>query len=149
MNTRETLAAEDEDDLAVIAARLQDAVARVKDFAWLPKSRRFAGVFNRFKWEEATKRRSGNLRIRSGLHFEGVVSVKAHKLNRDNPNAVLSLLTIGFTRRGPEDPGGTVELVFAGGGSIRLEVEYLEAALSDLSGEWAARGRPVHADDEG
>jgi hypothetical protein len=32
-----TLAAEDADDLEIISARLQDAVARVKDLVWLPK----------------------------------------------------------------------------------------------------------------
>jgi len=145
MSNRETLAAEDEDDLAIISARLQDAVARVKDLAWLPKSRRFAGVFNRFKWEDAEKSRTQNLRIRTGLHFEGVQSAKMRDIQRGNPNAVLSLLDISFARRATEDPGGIVELVFAGGGSIRLEVEYLEAGLTDLTGEWAARGRPAHS----
>jgi len=37
-----------------------------------------------------------------------------------------------------------VELVFADGGAIMLEVECLDAALSDVSGEWAALGRPAH-----
>jgi len=145
MSDRETLTAEDADDLAVISARLQDAVTRVKDLAWLPRSRRFAGVFNRFKWEDAEKSRTQNLRVRSGLHFEGVQSAKMRGIQRSNPNAVLSLLDVSFAKRGAEDPGGAVELVFAGGGSIRLEVEYLEAGLTDLTGEWAARGRPAHS----
>ena len=50
-----TIAAEDADDLEIISAQLQDAVARVKDLVYLPKSRRFAAVFNRFKWEDAEK----------------------------------------------------------------------------------------------
>ena len=43
-------------------------------------------------------------------------------------------------------PGGEVELVFSGGGALKLEVECIDAGLSDLGGEWAALGRPRHED---
>jgi Protein of unknown function (DUF2948) len=137
-----TLAAEDAADLEVISARLQDAVAQVKDLVYLPKKRRFAALFNRFQWESEAKK--GDLRVRAGLHFEGVLSVKALKLKRDIPDAVVELLAIRFEPKGGEDPGGTVELVFAGGGAMRLEVECIDAGLTDMSGAWAARGRPEH-----
>jgi hypothetical protein len=116
----------------------------MKDLVYLPKKRRFAAVFNRFQWE--TDERKGDLRIRSGLHFEGVLSVKSHMLKRGAPEAVVELLAIRFEPKGGEDPGGTVELVFAGGGALRLEVEVLEAALTDIGTVWAARGRPHHED---
>lgn len=141
---RETLAAQDADDLAVISARLQDAVARVGDIVWLPKARRFAALVNRFKWEAAEARKSDNLRVRAGLHFDGVLAVRSHNMLRGTPDAVVSLLAIRFTPKGGEDPGGVIDLVFAGGGAIRLEVECIDAGLSDVSGEWAARGRPEH-----
>jgi hypothetical protein len=137
-----TLAAEDAEDLDIISARLQDAVAPLKDLVWLPKSRRFAALFNRFKWEDG--RTKTNLRVRSLLHFDDVLSAQSKGLKRGAPDAVVSLLAIRFTPKGAEDPGGTVELVFAGGGSIRLEVECIDAGLSDVSGDWAARGRPDH-----
>ncbi len=142
MTSNMTLAAEDADDLEVISARLQDAVGRMKDLVYLPRKRRFAALFNRFQWETPAKR--GDLRIRSGLHFEGVLSVKSQKMKRGAPDAVVELLAIRFTAKGGEDPGGTVELVFAGGGTIKLEVECLDAGLTDVSGAWAARGRPEH-----
>ena len=144
---REILAAEDAEDLQIISAKLQDAVARVGDLVWLPKVRRFAALFNRFKWEAADPRRRDNLRVRSGLYFDGVLKAKSHKIMRGDPEAVLSLLAIKFTMKGAEDPGGTVELIFAGGGTIQLEVEALDAGLSDVSGEWAALGRPDHDTD--
>lgn len=137
-----TLAAEDGEDLDIISARLQDAVAPLKDLVWLPKSRRFAALFNRFKWEDGDAKT--NLRVRSLLHFDDVLSAQSRGLKRGAPDAVVSLLAIRFTPKGAEDPGGTVELVFAGGGSIRLEVECIDAGLSDVSGDWAARGRPDH-----
>jgi hypothetical protein len=136
-----TLAAEDMEDLEIISARLQDAVAQVKDLVWLPKSRRFAAIFNRFKWEDA---RGGDLRVRARLHFDDVLSVKSQNIRRDTRDAVVSLLAIRFVPKGEGDPAGTVELVFAGGASIRIDVECIDAGLTDVSGEWAARGRPDH-----
>ena len=142
-----TLAAEDAEDLEIISARLQDAVAKVKDLVYLPKSQRFAALFNRFVWEKAGGR-AGDTRVRAGLTFAHVQSVKAQNLRHDAPEAVVSLLAIRFTPKGGpsgnEDPGGEVELVFSGGGSIRFKVEYIEAELTDISGEWAALGRPAH-----
>ena len=145
MTSRElTLAAEDAEDLEIISARLQDAVAQVKDLVWLPKSGRFAGLFNRFKWETSSRKRGGDLRVRARLHFDHVRSVKSHNVRRDVPDAVLALLAVRFTPDGAGDPAGTVELVFAGGSPIRLDVECIDAGLADVSGEWAARGRPNH-----
>jgi hypothetical protein len=142
--TREVLAAEDADDLNVISARLQDAVGQVGDLVWLPKARRFAALFNRFKWEAPNARE--NLRVRAGLHFDSVLSVKSQNIIRGDKRAVLSLLAIEFKPAGGEDPGGEIELVFAGGGSIKLAVECIDAGLVDVSGEWAAIARPDHED---
>lgn len=141
---REVLAAQDADDLKVISAKLQDAVAQVGDLVWLPKARRFAALFNRFKWEQPGTRE--NLRVRSGLHFDSVLSVQSQKIMRGDKRAILSLLDIAFTPASGEDPGGEIELVFAGGGSIKLKVECIDAGLADVGGEWAAIARPDHED---
>jgi hypothetical protein len=137
-----TLAAEDAEDLEVISARLQDAVAPLKELVYLPKKRRFAALFNRFKWED--KHARANLRVRSVLHFDGVLSVKSKGLKHGAPDAVVSLLAIRFTPKGGEDPGGEVELVFSAGGAMKLTVECIDAGLADVGGDWAARGRPAH-----
>jgi hypothetical protein len=135
------LAAADAEDLEVLSARLQDATAKLKDIAWLPRQRRFAALFNRFRWEEV---REANTRVRAGLHFDGVLSVKSQNMKRGAPEAVVSLLTITFAPKAGEDPGGVVELIFAGGGVIRLHVESIDAELTDLTGPWAAIARPKH-----
>lgn len=144
MTTGPVLAAQDAEDLEVISACLQDAVAKVGDLKYLPKTRRFAAVVNRFQWENGKR---GDLRVRSGLHFDGVLSVKSKNIKMGAPEAVLSLLTVRFTPNTEDDPAGTVELTFSGGGAIQLEVECLDAALADLTGPWAARGRPNHAEE--
>ncbi len=133
------LAAEDAEDLEVISARLQDAVAQLGDFAYLPKKRRFVGVLNRFKWEE-----SGEVRTRARLHFDGVLGVKSRNLRQNAGDAVVSLLAIRYTPKGADDPAGAIDLLFSGDGVIQLAVECIDAGLADVGGEWAARGRPQH-----
>jgi Protein of unknown function (DUF2948) len=143
------LVAADSEDLEILSARLQDAAAKLKDIAWLPKQRRFAALFNRFRWEDAKGKGS---RVRAGLHFASVLKVESQNIKRGAPDAVVSLLAIKFTpnprnEAGVEesaDPGGVIELLLAGGGGFRLTVECIDAELSDLTGPWEARARPRH-----
>jgi hypothetical protein len=143
------LAAHDMEDLQVLSATVQDAVTRVGDMAYQRRHRRFALMVNRFVWEEAErkKRRGPYQRVRAGLHFDGVLAVKAHRIAMDRPDGVLSLLAISFEAANPEDaedPSGAITLIFSGGAMVRLEVECIDAHLKDLSGPWRAAGKPVH-----
>lgn len=137
--SRLKLAAVDAEDLGVISARLQDAVAKLKDVTWLPKKRRFAAVVNRLQWEKG-----GKTRVRAGLHFDGVLKVQSQKVKLGAREAVVSLLALNFRPNGGEDPGGVIELVLAGGGAFRLTVECIDAELVDMGVGWAARGTPDH-----
>ncbi len=137
-----TLAAEDAEDLEIISARLQDAVAAAEGPGLAAEEPALRGAAQPL--QVGGRRAKTDLRTRSLLHFDDVLSAQSRGLKRGAPDAVVSLLAIRFTPKGAEDPGGTVELVFAGGGSIRLEVECIDAGLSDVSGDWAARGRPDH-----
>ncbi len=148
------LAAADAEDLEIISARLQDATAKLKDVAWLPRQRRFAMLLNRYRWEDS-KGEKGT-RVRAGLNFGSVLKVESQYIKQGLPEAVVSLLAIKFTpnrsgesagedgRDPASDPGGVIELLLAGGGAFRLSVECIDAELSDLTGPWEARGRPDH-----
>ncbi|MGE0231271.1 MAG: DUF2948 family protein [Flavobacteriaceae bacterium] len=138
------LIALDAEDLDVVAAHLQDAVVRVGDLAFLPKQRRFAGLFNRFAWETASA--GTPERRRSALRIEQVTAVRRAGITQQRPDAVLNLLSLRFTPG--KSPGGAIDMAFSGGGTIRLEVECVEVALGDLGGAWAARAVPDH-DGEG
>ena len=139
--SRLRLIAHDEEDLKILSAHLQDAVVKMGEIAYLPQSRRFAMVLNRYCWEENAVKRAG-LRMRAGLHFDGVLKVQVQNLRQDAPDAVLELLAVAFT---PGAEGaGSIALSFAGGGKIRLEVECIDAALTDLAGPWPAAARPEH-----
>ena len=135
------LAAQDAEDITILSARLQDAVGQLGDFAWLPKQHRFAGVVNRLQWEDG-----GKTRVRAGLHFDGVRGVQTKNVKLGAKGAVISILTLKFTSAAVDDPAGVIEIVLAGGGAIRLEVECIAAELADLTQPWAARATPDHGD---
>ena len=136
------LIAEDEEDLAIISAHLQDAVIRIGDIAYLPKSRRFAAFLNRYCWEGCPDGAVGE-RTRTGLHFNNVLKVKATNVRQNDPDALAELLALSF--HGTNGGAGHVDLMLAGGGCIRLEVEAIDATLRDISEHWPARARPDHA----
>lgn len=133
------LLAQDAEDLAVISAALQDAVARIGDIAFEPAGRRLTVAFNRYRWEAAGKTRE---RVRAGLQVGGVLGVKSRKLRRDAKQAVVELLTLAFEPA--EAPGGTVVFTFAGGGDLRVEVECLDVVLADVSTPWPTPRAPAH-----
>jgi len=135
------LLAEDADDLAVISAALQDAVAKVGDIGWEPAGRRLTVGFNRFRWEAEGGRGE---RVRTGLQLGGVLGIRSLKLRRDARDAVLELLSLGFEPG--EAPGGEIVFTFAGGGELRASVECVDVALADVSAPWPTPRRPAHKD---
>ena len=147
------LTAEDIEDLAVISACLQDAVTRQSDMSYRPREHRFAVVFNRYRWERETvtesddaKPRQRHQRIRTGVHFDGCLGVKTKGLDGVASDEVLSLLAIECESQA--EGVAEVQLVFAGGATIRMYLECIDCHLSDLSEPWEARGRPDHPLDE-
>lgn len=133
------------EDLEIVSAHVQDAVLKVKDLVFLPKERRFALAMNRFDWDH----NGGGSRQRrqAVLHFERVEMVRHKRIRRDAPDAVLNLLAVTFK---PTDaPAGTISLVFSGNGEIQLDVECIEARLSDLGSAWKTARTPSHADHAG
>ena len=76
------------------------------------------------------------------MHFDRVNDVKVSGIDTNAIEGVLELLAIRFTVT--DDPSGIVDLDFAGGGTVRLTVEVLEARLQDLGAAWAAKATPEH-----
>ena len=140
------LLALDDEDLKVVSAHLQDAVVRVQDMAYEPKRSRFAALLNRFDWQDAGASGSDFQRRRTALRFDRVLGAQIKNINLDATTAVLSLLSINFEPS--ELPEGHVTLTFAGGGSIRLHVECVEAELRDLGPVWNTPNKPTHAAEE-
>jgi Protein of unknown function (DUF2948) len=136
------LLALDPEDLEVISAHVQDAVVRVGDMGFAKGDRRFAFLMNRYAWEvEAAGGRKGQRR-RAAIHFDNVDTVQITGFDINAVDGVLDLLSITFQQA--EAPSGSVVIAFAGGGTVRLGVECMEARLQDLGSAWSARGRPAH-----
>lgn len=139
------LIALDQQDLAIVSAHVQDAVTKIGDLRYLPAERRFVLPLNRFVWETQTGLYSRKPERRNSvLHFERVLAARTSGLEPTKKDEILALLALRF-HGSDQAPAGSVELVFAGGGIIRLTVECIEARLSDLGGAWEASSRPRHS----
>jgi hypothetical protein len=135
------LLAEDDADLQVISAALQDAISTVGEISYEAQARRLTIALNRFCWECSG---SEPIRIRAGLQIGGVLGVKSRDVPRD-PQMMISILALTFEPQpDPENPGGAVLIHLAGDGDIRVEVECVDAVLSDLSAPWPAQASPAH-----
>ncbi len=137
------LLALDSDDLAVISAHMQDAVFKVGDIAYLPRTRQFSLVANRFVWERTEPKRRSFERRRTVLTFKRVEAVRSAGIDRTRNDDVHSLLALRFRQEG-EGPGGVLELVLAGGGMIALDVECIEGQLADTGAAWETSRKPGH-----
>jgi hypothetical protein len=118
----------DREDLEVVSTHLQDALVKVADVIWRPQEKRLIVALSRFDWLSAEGTRPELRRCRSALRFERVNCCKCRHVNPSGKDAVLNL-------------------IFSGGGMLRLEVECLEAELADLGPSWPAAERPVHRDE--
>jgi hypothetical protein len=130
------LRAEDAQDLAVIAALLQDAQIPVREMVFRPQERRFLAAFARYRRELLTdpSRCEGITQIRSALVFEEIETVKVKGLAGIEDERELSLLTIAL------EPGRErlihVDLVFAGDVVVQLRTDAIRCRLEDFGPPW-------------
>lgn len=140
------LAAANDEDLLVLSAVLQDALVPMAELAYLPGERRLAFVASRFVWERCEDCAKGGEpfeRVHCGVAFEGVTGVKSLGIDPADRGRILSLLALQRT-------AGGVDLVFAGGATLRLALAPEEgrpfARLSDRGEPWPTRIRPAHGE---
>jgi len=153
------LRADDPEDLQIIAAHLQDAIVPVSEMMFLPNAQRFILVANRFCWSAAADRpeapSTGDAsfagghashfeRVHCGVRFDGVRAARSRGFDRRARGTMLELLTIAAGE-------GTIDLVFAGGGDLRLEVKRIDCRMEDIGEAWPTHWRPRHeaADEVG
>lgn len=148
--------AEDDEDLAILSACLQDAIVPLSDIVYLREQKRFLMVVNRFKWEappedildeepapdvaDAGAEEPGVAwnRVHGLLAVENVVSARTRGLDQNRRGQLLTLLAL-------RQADGCLDLTFGGGGIIRLGIEGLLCRLEDLGDAWPTRWRPTHA----
>ena len=136
------LKANDQNDLKVFAAYLQDSITVPQDIKYLEKNKTFICVFNRFMWEDAEKGIfRDNKRIRSALKIDEVRSVKSKNLN-PNEKKALEFLTVNIEQDNKENIN--INLLFSGNMTISVSVEAINATLEDFSNSWKTKTKPFH-----
>lgn len=150
--------AKDSEDLAVIAACLQDALVPLSEVQYLPDEHRFIMLLNRFRWERQSSAHAGKAapnaadasfrdaddyydteqRIHCGLCVDLVSSVRSRGIDLKKRGTFMSLLTLQFD-------DGQLNLMFSGGGVIQLTVDTLSVFLKDMGEGWPTQWRPDHA----
>ena len=136
------LKADDENDLKVFAAYLQDSLTISEDIKFLKKNKTFICIFNRFMWEDAEKGVfRDNKRIRSAFKINDVRSVKSKNIN-EKEKKILEFLTINIEES--ENKNIDINLLFSGNMTISVNVETINATLEDFSDSWKTKIKPVH-----
>lgn len=150
------LIAKDSEDLAVLAACLQDALVPVAEIQYLGSEQRFIMLLNRFRWErqpagrETLMTSSGDAsfrdaddyhdteqRIHAGLCVDKVLSVRSRDIDLKQRGKFLSLLTL-------QVEGDKLNLLFSGGGVIQLTISEMSIFLKDMGESWPTQWRPDH-----
>jgi len=120
------------------------------DIVYQNKSRRFVMMLNRYVWENRHPE-SGKVthhkdlacdRIRTGLHFEGVLKISSQNIATSFKEHPLELLDIEVHQL--ENKSYHVDFIFSGDGVIRLECEMIAAQMQDLGDSWPAKCHPKH-----
>lgn len=128
------------EDLKVLAALVQDAIVKVGEVKFDPSAQTFSLLVSRFMHEAGEKKRIGSV-----LRFQNVLSAKMRGIHREDPNAYMVLLDIEFVK-GETPPSGTVRLIFAGNGEIRLDCDALEVRVFDFTKTRTSKSQPIHPD---
>ena len=132
MGDKLRLKATDCEDLAVIAACLQDARIPLREMVYVPGERRFMAAFTRYRRERQKDPTScdGLTECPSALVFDGVEEVKHRGLHVDDLDRELTLLTIAT------EPGRDrlihVSLIFEGDAQVQLRTDHISCRLDDF-----------------
>lgn len=142
------LMAEDEQDLRILSALLQDAILPASEMSYDPRGRTLALLLNRFRWEDAEQAAAEGRdyeRVRSVLLIRDVQRVLSDGISRD-ADTVLELLAMVW--QPGADGTGRLLLEFAGDGTLAAELECINIDLRDVTRPYrAVSGKaPAHPD---
>ena len=137
------LIGDNEEDLRVISAYLQDSIVVMKDMVFLKKNKSFVMMVNRFMWEDVENGfLRSNKRIRSAVRFEGVIQVKSKNINQKNNNKILEYLAMKCDS--DENGNKKIKIFFSGNGMIVLTSEAIDVVMNDLGKPWNVKSIPKH-----
>ena len=132
-----------QEDLKVISAHLQDSIVTVKDIVFLQQNKTFIMIVNRFMWEDIEKGVfRQNKRMRCAVKFNAVMKAMSKNINQKNQNKLLECLAIKST---PTDSDTyEIKIFFAGDSAITIISETIEVFMDDLGKPWNVKHVPKH-----
>ena len=137
------LLANDEKDLKIFSAYLQDGVILTQDIKFLKKNKTLLCIFNRFMWEDAEHGVfRENRRIKSALVFKSILKVKSKNINVKNKSRILEFLALEVNKL--KNDNYSLKLIFSGDGVISMEAEFIDSTLEDFSDSWTTKYKPKH-----
>ena len=128
------LKAKDAEDVQVISAVLQDAIAPVVDMDYRAADKNFIMVVQRLCRDQ------GHERICCALNVRGVEHVQTHGFDANDTERMLDLLALL-----PE--GDELQLIFASDARIRLKLNDWNLLIEDFGERWPAQCNPCHDGD--
>ena len=141
MTPRLALIARDAEDLEVISSILQDAVVPVNEITFVAEENRFVLIASRFSRESGASGEETPKgvfeRVSCAVRFDRVSAVKRRNLDPSRLTGVLSLLAI-------RSEAEYIDLIFSGGGTIRLIADEIACRIDDLDLRWPTRLKPDH-----
>lgn len=146
---KQKLRAEDVEDLAVMAALMQDSVTRIADMAYDKNERTFMLAAQRYR-REAHGLDGYWTQTSSALVFGCIQNVHYRGIIGDDPQSDLRLMTIA-TEPG-DDTLYRIALLFEGGGEIRLTSDCLHCRMEDFGEVTECKDLPADhfvPDDDG
>lgn len=135
------LIAQDQADVDVLSALVQDAVFPAAEMTYKKSARQFAILVNRYRWEHD---QGTPERVQSVISVQDVQNVRQQGVSKTDPETVYSILRIKFE---PKDDGqGTLVFILAGDGAIACDVEVVNIYLQDVTRPYSApsKSQPDH-----
>jgi hypothetical protein len=132
------LRAKDAEDVQVISAVLQDAIAPVCDMIYDAESKDFIMVVHRLRRE--TKMDDGLERICCAVNLVGIEKCQLHNINLSQPSRMLDLLAVVVE-------GDNITFIFAGDAKIRFKLGGWSMLVEDFGEPWPSHCNPCHDSD--
>ena len=140
------------EDVEILSTLLQDAIIPGEDMSFERAGRRFVMVANRFCWDRpavagVTTDSGAPVYERQlcGIQILNIDKVRTTGMAASRRGALFNLLAI--TAMTTAD-GATVELLFSGGVSLRLDADSLLILAEDLEESRPTPNLPSHSDDQ-
>ena len=112
------------DDLKFISACCYQAKVKINDIKYLPKNKIFIISLERYNRETEEKKN----KINSIIKFEFIESTKSKKIDQNDPDLILELLTIDIFKKNFKYE---IVLLFSNNKIINLNTEVIEITLED------------------